>query len=167
MRKISIAKALRNRKTLANNIATSRNRASNNAVSNKEEKTDFNVSECIESFLNYQQDLRSLKTAIAIRTSSTMVEIPLNTPIPEAGKKVSLYQAILIRDDLKAQKQFFDSMVNIRCCNETRWRGDQQEVIEKIRNFDFDETIALVDKIQESIDTVDAIIQYADNTENL
>jgi len=163
----TIAKALRDRKTLGQTIATARNRAIENAVSNKGAKTDFETLEQIGSFQESQFKLRNLKTSIAVKTVGTLVKIPTDAPVPEVGQEVNLYQAILIRDDLKAQKQFFESLINLRCDTDYRWRGEKEEAIERVRNFDFDALVALIDKIQDSIDAVDSVIQYTDNTENL
>jgi len=163
----TIAKALRERKTLGNTIATAKQRAISGAVSEKDKKTDFNTAEYIIAFHDAQLELRKLKTAIAEKTASTLVTIPVDVPCPEAGTQVTLYQAILIRDDLKALKQFNEHLVGLPVRDDYRWRGEAQEVVEKVRNFDFDGTVELIDKIQDSIDAVDAVIQYVDNTEEI
>jgi len=163
----TIAKALRDRKTFGQTIATARRRAVENAVSNKGVETDFKTQDQIDYFQESQFKLRNLKTSIATKTVTTFVKIPDDVPVNEAGKEVNLYQAILIRDDLKAQKQFFENLINLRCDADYRWRGEKEEIIERVRNFDFDALVVLIDKIQDSIDIVDSVIQYTDNTENI
>lgn len=164
----TLARALKDRKTVANELSSISTRAYKDAVLKPDDKPDFNTHEYIQKYLESQHNLRELKTGIANKTSSTLVKIPSEIPVPEAGTEVSLFRAILIRDDLKSQKMFFDRFLNIQT-KESRYnhKTEEYEEIKKERQFDFEKTRQLVDDLQDYIDSVDSLIQFTDNTTEL
>lgn len=170
----TLARALKDRKTIANELSTISMRAYKDAVITTDEskstdfKPDFNTQEYTQKYLETQHRLRELKTGIANKTSSTLVKIPSEVPVPEAGTEVPLFQAILIRDDLKSQKIFFDRFLNISI-KDSRYnhKTEEYEEIKKERQFDFEKTRQLVDNLQDYIDNIDALIQFTDNTTEL
>lgn len=166
----TLANLLRKRKTIASKLGTFSERAVGGAVTEtvdgKENKPDFDTQENVELFKSTQHELRKIKSAVAETTSTKKVSIPEDIPVPEAGQEVSLYQAILIRDDLKSQKNLLERVSKLSSGVEKRklFLRETSETTEKVRHFDFDEFVKMSDSLQEYIDKVDALIQYTDNT---
>lgn len=164
----TIARALKDRKTIALNIGKVSQRALTNAVQNLSRKRDFDCQEHIQKYLDEQHNLRVLKTQIAKKTASFEVLIPENCPTQEAGTKVPLVQAILIRDDLKAQRGYFEKYLSLNNIEQKYDREtNKYEEVELERYYDFQEMVKKVDDLQDHIDTIDALIQFTDNTEKV
>lgn len=163
----TLARGLRERSTICGEISMAQSRALTNAVAVEGRNQDFNVVEQIKLYREKQADLRALKTRCSEISITTLVEIPASAPIEEAGKNVPLYQAVLIRDDLKGQKSFFEQLTRINADNEERVVGDTLVTRTKTRSFDFEKTIEIIDLIQESIDAIDSLIQAKDNAVRL
>lgn len=167
----TLANLLRKRKTASEQLSTYSSRALQGAVTEKIENQinspDFDTTENIELFKKTQFDLRKIKTTISQHSSKTMVKIPEGTPVPESGTEVSLFQAILIRDDLKGQKNLLERLSKTESGKEKvrSWTisPNTEDIREKVRNFDFDKVITEMDSLQEHIDAVDACIQFTDN----
>jgi hypothetical protein len=165
--KMSILRALRERKTIANEIEKASTRAQTNAVATEDETPDFNVDEQIALHSQKQYELRALKCGIAAASLSTLVNIPNDVSVPEAGKQVPVYQAILIRDDLKGRKKFLEGIEKSNTAPDIfalRTVREGQEPKKRIRKFDFAKILSDIDKLQTAIDEIDAAIQYADST---
>jgi len=165
----TLAAALRLRSTLANKIAQASNRAQTNAVCYVGENGDFNYEEQIASFVKEQANLRSLKTQTALKSLLTKIKVPEGLPVEESGKEIPVYQAVLVRDDLKSYKMLLERISNIPIGKEYdrfayRAPSTEVEIPEKIRNFSFQETLDLIEKIQDAIDTIDGLIQATDAT---
>lgn len=164
----TIARSLKDRKTIALNIGKLGSRAIQNAVKKPGKELDFDCQEYIQKYLDTQYELRVLKTKIAQKTANHMVNVPEELPVIEAGKTVPLIQAILIRDDLKAQRGYFEKYVSLPSSEQkyNRETGEYDEIPCE-RQFNFETMLTKVDKMQDFIDTIDALIQFVDNTEKI
>ena len=161
----TLAKALRMRSTLAHEIADAKHRAINNAISEADLGTpDFNTTLCIADFRRAQCNLRGVKTETATLSVLTKVLIPSDLPVEEAGTSVPLIQAVLIRDDMKSAISFYKQLTTMDASNYRPHFGEDKEVIVKERNFNFQEILEDIDKIQDAVDTIDDIIQGTDAT---
>lgn len=161
--KKTLAKLLRERKTIANNIKTSDNRINRFAITEEGAKIDFCPMESLKAYQAGQFSLRENKTRTIFKTISLKVLIPENAPVPEAGQEVSIYQAILIRDDLKSQKTIMERLIATDENTQRLGYGDNAREIKRQRNFKFEEILSAQENIQEAIDSIDALIQYVDN----
>ncbi len=165
---ITLGKALRLRSTVANKIATASARARQTAISlSTDPKPDFDVKEQLKIFTDEQRNLRELKVKTTAKSLNTKVLIPEDIPVDEAGKEVPVYCAVLIRDDLKARKKLLDELIAMPVSVDRYEYYDTSEGQErpvKKRNFSFEEAIATSELLQESIDTIDGIIQGTDAT---
>jgi len=176
-KEMSILRALRERTTLAQEIAKASERATKNAVvfESEKENVDFDTTEQICVFDEKQYDLRALKTAIAKASLTNEVQIPEGLGgsegpgINESGKKVPVFQAILIRDDLKGKKKLLESLVKIDISLERDLylMREDQEPKKRIRLFDFNAVLVEIYEIQTAIDEIDAAIQYIDSTQKI
>jgi hypothetical protein len=168
MSKLTIARALQNRKMIGNTLGTLANRIKNSAVTDPDDKPDFKPDECLAQFTQEQFNLRQLKIQAVSASVTTMVKIGEDVPTPEAGKDVPVYQAVLIRDDLKSQKALLESLTATPL-NSMRWvrSSDSEEKITRVRNFNFQETIKKIENLQDMINQIDAQIQYTDNTTSI
>ena len=158
----TIAKGLRNKKTLAGNLGTTSARILKNAVVSQGAKTDFAAEEQIALYKEGQSELRALKTAVAQKSVTLKLKMPDNLPngYDEAGKEVPLFQAILIRDDLKGYRSILQKLIDIPTTTTEfdRKAGDYVNV-ERERKFDFEKTLKEIDEIQDLIDGVSKIIK--------
>ena len=162
---MTIAKALQQRKTIANKLATLAQRATKCAVKEKDQKTDFDTESCLEEFESEQFALRDLKIKGAIASHNTLVNIPTSVPATEAGNAVPVYQAVLIRDDMKGRKALLEQLIDIPTTkrNYMRMTGGEEEIkLERV--FDFEKILEEIDALQDAIGEIDALIQYNDNT---
>jgi hypothetical protein len=165
---LTIARALQNRSVIGNTLATLRDRIRQSAVSDPEETPDFNAVECTQQFMDAQASLRALKTSLTKASINTLVCIPSDAPVPEAGLEVPVYQAVFIRDDLKAQKKILEDLIRIPV-NQTRWvrSSDSEEKVVLTRHFDFQATLKKVELLQDQINGIDALIQYTDHNQKV
>lgn len=167
MAKITLARALKERKTIISKIAETSKRVAASAVTREDVEPDFNTQDQIKIYIEKQSQLRLLKSAIAKESSLALVKIPESVPVVEAGKEVSVSQAVLIRDDLKGLKSLLDSIVAspVGPIENDRYGYPSANEVEKrlIRRFDLQEALNAVEKIQEAIDAIDSIIQYKNN----
>ncbi|MCK9272910.1 hypothetical protein M0P65_05175 [Candidatus Gracilibacteria bacterium] len=159
---ITLGKALRLRKTIANKIALARTRALTFGVTLSTQKIDFNTVKEIQLFDEEQTNLRDLKIKTAWKSLNTKVFVPKDIPVAEAGKSVSIFLAVLIRDDLKARKQLNDSVVALPTMVYDHEILEEGLIPTRDRNFNFDAMVAFSEKLQEAIDTMDGIIQGID-----
>jgi len=168
---MTLGRVLRLRSSVANKIKQASSRAKSSAVYTDTGSTpDFKVEEQLKIFTDEQQNLRELKLKTAFKSMNTKVYIPEDVPVGEAGKEVPVYCAVLIRDDLKARKQLLAAIIELPTDYDRReliyaGRGRDSETLpEKKRSFNFDEAVTLAESLQDSIDTIDGIIQGADAT---
>ena len=171
MSKISILRAVRNRKTIAGEIAVAQKRAQQSAVSVEGNTIDFSANDQLVIYMAKQAELRKTKLAILAASINNKVRIPKNIEIPESGQEVPVHQAILIRDDLKGLKGLLESLIAIDT-NPVRdiyamRAGMESEGKRKVRNFDFEKTVKAVADLQGAIDEIDAAIQYVDSTSEI
>jgi len=164
----TIGRALRMRGTLARDLSESQRHAIDNAVFEKGLKNegDFNTVDCIADFIKTQYDLRTVKAETARISSTATVVVPLDIPMAEAGSTVTLIQAVLIRDDMKAMLQFYTRLVGLDARNyrEHGYGDGEKALIERERAFDFDSITKEIKDLQDGIDTLDGIIQGIDST---
>lgn len=161
----TLAQLLRDKKTLSRTLGIYSERAKKFAVTLPDDNLDFDTNECIKKFRESQSELRKAKTEASLKSISTMVFIPDEIECSESGTDVPLFRAVLIRDDLKSLKSLLDQINNISTTPD-RWSylGDENtKPMTKKRNFNFEETLLLSDKLQEQIDEIDALIQYTDH----
>jgi ribosomal protein S18 len=163
MSDMTIAKALQQRKTIANKLATYAQRAMKCALKEKDQETDFDTESCLEQFESEQFALRDMKIKGTLASHQTLVPIPKEVPVPEAGTTIPVYQAVLIRDDLKGRKALLEQLVNLPTVKSNYMRGVSEEV-KLERTFDFEKILEEISIIQDAIDQVDALVQYTDNT---
>jgi hypothetical protein len=165
MTDMTIAKALQQRKTIANKLATLALRATKCAVKEKDQETDFDTESCLEEFESEQYALRDLKIKGAIASHNTLVCIPTTIPVPEAGNAIPVYQAVLLRDDMKGHKALLEQLIDIPTTkrNYMRMSGGEEE-IKMERAFDFERILEEIEALQDAIGEIDALIQYNDNT---
>ena len=168
---MTLGRALRLRSSVANKIKQASSRAKSSAIySDPGPAPDFKVEEQLKIFTEEQQNLRELKLKTAFKSMNTKVFIPEDVPVGEAGKEVPIYCAVLIRDDLKARKQLLTALIEQPLEHDRRellysGRGrDSEPLPEKKRSFNFEEAVKLAESLQDSIDTLDGIIQGADAT---
>jgi len=165
MTDMTIAKALQQRKTIAMKLATLQQRAIKCAVVEKDKKVDFDTESCLEEYESEQYALRDMKIKGTIASHTTTVCIPTNIPVPEAGNEIPVYQAVLLRDDMKGRKVLLEQLINLPTSkrNYMRMTGGEEE-IQMERAFDFDKILQEIDTLQDAIGQVDALIQYTDQT---
>lgn len=168
---VTILRAIRERSTIVNEIATAQERATKNAVSFEGNDVDFKAEEQLATYVAKQHELRALKVAVLEASLKHTVTIPENLGIPESGQKVSVHQAILIRDDLKGYKKLIDSISKID--NSPGYTGgiyamrEGKEPQKRVRNFDFNKMLSDIEKLQTAIDEIDAAIQFVDSTKKV
>jgi len=166
--KKTIAKALREKKTIAKKIATSGNRAVVWSASEVGIEKDFDYSLELSNYREFQSELRELKTMVAKKTIEEKVSIPASQYIKESGTDVPLFKAILIRDDLKSYLMCIEQIIARNHGTSYNYSGrtePQAVVIE--RNFNLQAMLDQAEEIQSLIDTIDASIQYVDNTKEI
>lgn len=166
-KQMSILRALRERKTISAELAKASQRISANAVKNEGDHVDFSVEEQLKVHGDKQHELRSLKVSVLEASLKSKVKIPDGISIPEAGQEVPVYQAILIRDDLKGRKSVLGLLENANVNDDNRGfyaMREGQESKKKVRQFDFQKVLAELDQLQSAIDEIDAAIQYVDST---
>jgi hypothetical protein len=156
-------KALRDRTKLKEEIKTAQNRAETSAVTYEDEPSDFNVVDQLTTYGTKQNELRASKMAVIKASLNTL--IPINTAlVPESGTEVPLYQAVLIRDDLKGRKSLLTRLAGFPTSTKNDRYYSEGPVTKKIRNFPLDGILSEINSIQEAIDEIDVAIQYADST---
>jgi hypothetical protein len=162
---MTIAKALQQRKTIANKLATLSQRAMKCAVKEKDAETDFDTESCLEEFESEQYALRDLKIKGSLASHNTLVLIPGSIPVPEATTRIPVYQAVLIRDDMKGRKALLEQLINLPTTkrNYMRMTGGEEE-IKMERSFDFEKMLEEIEVLQDAIGEIDALVQYNDNT---
>ena len=171
-KEFTLLRALRERKTIQNKVAQARQRATGSAVTYEDREPDFKVEEQINIYDQKQNELRQLKVEVAKASLKHTVFIPENAGVPEAGTKVPVFQAILIRDDLKGKKSFLESFENFKVDNDPLYGGrrmkiEGEELVKKKRHFELDKILAQIEELQGSIDEIDAAIQYVDSTKKI
>lgn len=167
----TLAKALRTKKTISQVLATVTQRAMKNLVVTENQKIDFDPLEQLGLYLENQQNLRQLKTSVAAKSLSAKVKVPANDPdgllvLAEAGQDIPVYQAVLLRDDLKGYRAILQRMIDTPANNRETYDRKTGELVEVpvSRKFDFTKTLKLVEIVQDKIDEIDGAIQYADAT---
>lgn len=163
MAKITLARALRERKTLAGKISEARQRASSSSVVDEGDEPDFDTAEQLALHGQRQAELRKLKVETAKESAKALVKIPEDAPVPEAGQEVGVSHAVLIRDDLKGQRSLLTDLTTIPLVVRDRYSIREEEVKKRVRKFDFQETLEKIDNLQLSIDAIDSAIQYKNN----
>ena len=159
----TIAKCLREKKSIFELLHICSNRINENAVLESDIEGDFNTEEQTEKYHELQLHLRDLKCAVAAASQTITVRVPDDTPTQEAGSDVPLFRAILIRDDMKSMKNVLQQLTE-KNINPPRYRHREDAPPPRLtRRFDFESTLKKIEILQNSIDSLDAAIQYADN----
>ena len=158
----TIAKSLRQRKTLAQKLAECNSRIVRSAVINEDIEPDFSVEKILNEMSVIQEQLRAVKTNVA-RAS---VHIMIDVSIPNGEVKIPLYEAVLLRDDMKSRLALVKQLIDMPTTSERGWR-EEKDTPKKKRTFNFESAVKEMENLQELIDEVDARIQFADNTKEI
>lgn len=162
----TIGKALRLRKTIAQTLGQITGRIQSSAVTYGDVEPDFDVNDQLERHMDEQANLRKIKMAVISKSVEAKVKISKDIPVPEADTEIPVYQAILLRDDLKARRSILSGLVNTS--NTPRQEFDRKTgdyiSVPAVRRFNFNEVLKEIDNLQDAIDEIDAAIQYVDAT---
>lgn len=166
---MTLARGLRERSTMRGLLATLSQRIFRFAVIDKGQNPDFRAETSLMKYEEKQAELRDIKTKCIKASIRKMVRIPEGFSVPEAGCDVPVYQAILIRDDLKGLRNVLARLIelNVEPQRIGGYGPDAATVIEKERTFDFEKVLERHDKLQADIDDLDGLIQATDATTNL
>lgn len=165
----TISKALRNRKTLIQNLSTHTNRINQNAITYGDKIPDYSIEDLLNKFDSDQSALRKNKIDVIKKSVEATVKIPEGFDFPESGQFIPVYQAVLLRDDLKAKRKIIVDL--------TSKSSEGKEIFDRatadyvtipaVRHYDLNEFDLLSEKLQDVIDEIDAAIQYVDATEKI
>lgn len=165
----TLASNLKKRATMKKKIDKSSARARQCAVlvEGCEDESDFNVIEQVGLHEEMKRELRKNKVAGQTASLNNTISVPDWFPVDESGKEISLFQAVLVRDDMKGYKNLLESLINI---NHGTQPLPAYEIIEggpthlvRKRQFDFDKTLELIETLEKAIDHIDGQIQRADH----
>lgn len=163
----TIAKSLRSRKTLAQKLAECQSRILRSAVIDEDRTEDFKVSDTMQEMLDLQAQLRATKTSVARASVNIMVAIPAEILGTDSIRDIPLYEAVLLRDDMKSRLSLVKQLVDMPTDSQRGYYREEKDPPKKKRTFDFDSVLKEVSNLQEWIDEVDARIQFADNTKEI
>lgn len=172
--KVTLARLLRLRTTLAGEITLATTRLTKVVVTtfidNVPRKLDFDCSTCMTQVMQGKAKLRYIKTQGAIASATCMVAIPEfdKELVPESGTTVPVYQAVLIRDDIKAYRGLVSKLLDVQETQETQETGYGENrkvfLVVKKRNYDYQKLVEFHAAMQNWIDEIDGIIQGTDAT---
>lgn len=163
MNEMTIAKALKQRKSLAEKLSLCQQRIIKSSVWNEGEEPDFNVEEVLKEMEKTQSVLRNIKTSVALASVTSKIKIPEGC---SCKREIPIYEAVLLRDDLKCKLSLLKKIIDIPLEKPFTYR-EQVAPPNKIRTFNFAETLKEIERIQDWIDEIDSRIQFADNTEKI
>ena len=103
-----------------------------------------------------------------MKTIEETVSIPVSQYVKESGVDVPLFKAILIRDDLKSYLMCIEQIISKNHGISYSYTGRSEPLaITLERNFNLQAMLDQAEEIQSLIDTIDASIQYVDNTKEI